>query len=248
VRSNSPVPGPQSNLETVDSIRAVTFDFFQTLVHHRLGDGGRGRALVAYLRSLGIEPEPWDHQILYDVLEPHGREYSPELSPLAKQTCFVEVARRLFERMDVSTTVYPPRDHASSFWELIGPRSLELYPDVRRTMVELRERGYRLAVVSNWQCGLSHFCAELGIGEYYDHIVASAEIGHAKPGSAIFEEATNRLGLAPSQVLHVGDSMADDVVGARAAGLNAVLLDRKATRAQGDPAVVTTLPEILDLL
>jgi HAD superfamily hydrolase (TIGR01549 family) len=227
-------------------IAAITLDFFETLAHHR-GDGGRGRAIMRYLAEQGIESAAWQHQILYDVLEPHAREYAPTLSAHVKREYLVRLTGRLFERMGVSRA-HDPAAHAQRVWQLIGPSSLALYEDVHGALRGLRAAGYRLAVVSNWQCGLGHFCEDLGIRSYFDHVIASAEVGSAKPDRTIFDTAVRRLGVPSSKVLHIGDSIVEDLQGARAAGLHALLLDRNGDE-QGSPTnalrgleeVVTTL-------
>jgi HAD superfamily hydrolase (TIGR01509 family) len=104
----------------------------------------------------------------------------------------------------------------------------------------LQREGLPVAVVSNWQCGLGHFCVELGIGHLLDHVVASAEVGRAKPDAEIFREACRRLGTPPERTLHVGDTITDDLDGARNAGLQAILV--RQTRGSTD----SSLP-ILDL-
>ena len=169
-------------------IEAVTFDFFNTLVYHAAGPG-RGRMLMEYLHAQGLESDAWEHQVLYDVLEPHGREYTPHLSPDAKQRYFSRVAERIFERLNVRSDRLVAAKHATRLWELVGPASLAVFPEVISTLERLRTAGYRLAIVSNWQCGLGHFCAELGLGHMFEHIVASAEAGFAKPSPEIFAQA-----------------------------------------------------------
>jgi hypothetical protein len=85
-------------MRVLHDVEAVTFDFFNTLVFHRRGDGGRGSMLMNYLRSQGLDSDPWEHQMLYDVLEPHAREYAPDQSPAEKQRYLYRLAERVFER------------------------------------------------------------------------------------------------------------------------------------------------------
>jgi putative hydrolase of the HAD superfamily len=108
--------------------------------------------------------------------------------------------------------------------------------------------GLPLVIVSNWQCGLAHFCTELGLTAFFDHIIASAEVGSAKPDAGIFIEACERLGLPPSRVLHVGDSPVDDIEGATAAGLPAVLLRREGERSDLDAPLLSSLEGLPALL
>jgi putative hydrolase of the HAD superfamily len=118
-------------------------------------------------------------------------------------------------------------EHASAVWRLIGPDSFVIFPEVERALGQLRQQGYRLAIVSNWQRELGSFCRALGLDTHVDVIIASAEVGFAKPDSRIFDLACSRLGRPPDKVLHVGDSPVDDLQGATRAGLRAVLLQRE---------------------
>lgn len=225
---------------------AVTFDFFNTLAYHPPG-GGRGLNVMEYLRRRGLDSDPWEHQVLYDVFEPHGREYSPAFSAAQKERYLVRLTERLFQRLNVSCGAAAAADHAAAIWELIGPSSLVVFNDVRATLERLRVAGYRLAVISNWQCGLGHFCEELGLRRLFDHIVASAEVGHEKPGPEIFHEACRRLGVAPQRVLHVGDTPADDIEGAARAGIRAVLVCRDSVPPAFTGERIGSLDEVLRL-
>jgi putative hydrolase of the HAD superfamily len=82
----------------------------------------------------------------------------------------------------------------------------------------LRAAGLALACVSDWDIGLPSALAASGLDHLVDLVVTSAEVGVAKPASALFEEAVSRLGVEPARTLHVGDDDADRV-GAEAAGL-----------------------------
>jgi len=100
------------------------------------------------------------------------------------------------------------------------------YPEVPRTLEALRRRGIRLVVVSNWDVSLHERLAETGLAPLLDGAVASAEAGVAKPAAEIFERGLALAGVRASDAVHVGDSEVEDVEGARAAGLRAVLLSR----------------------
>jgi putative hydrolase of the HAD superfamily len=106
------------------------------------------------------------------------------------------------------------------------PSSWAVYPDVVVTLDALALRGFRLAVVSNWDSHLPRLLEGLGLVDRFATVAVSAIEETGKPGSAIFHRACARAGVAPSETLHVGDSLAEDYEGARAAGLAAVLLDR----------------------
>jgi len=93
----------------------------------------------------------------------------------------------------------------------------------------VRTAGARLVVVSNWDVSLHDVLARTGLAPLLDGAVISAEAGVAKPDPAIFERALEIAGgIEPGHALHVGDSLEADVAGARAAGVEAVLVQRDA--------------------
>jgi HAD superfamily hydrolase (TIGR01509 family) len=85
-------------------------------------------------------------------------------------------------------------------------------------LAALRERGLKLAVVSNWDCSLPERLGELELLDSFDAVVTSAEAGAAKPAPRPFWLALERLGAAPERALHIGDELADEQ-GAAAAGM-----------------------------
>ena len=208
-------------------IAAVSFDFFNTLATHRL-DRGRGALVMEYFRAQGWESDSWAHAALYDVFAIHGGEYAPTLNSADLKAFSARVARTLFDRLHVGVDRSAADAHGSEIWRILGPDHLVPFPEVMTVLTQLRAAGYQLAVISNWQHGLRAFCQALGFGAQLDAVVASADLGVAKPDARIFAEACRRLSLPPERVLHVGDSEADDMVGARAAGLHALWLRREA--------------------
>jgi len=109
------------------------------------------------------------------------------------------------------------------------------FPDAAPALAALREAGLRLAVVSNWDCSLHSVLAELGLAAAVDAIVVSAQAGSVKPDPALFAAALRELRRAPGEAMFVGDSLETDVLGARSAGLHALLLDRDGGPAQIAP-------------
>ena len=120
------------------------------------------------------------------------------------------------------------------------------YPEVPDALRSLRRLGLRLVVVSNWDVSLHERLAETGLAELVDGVVASAEIGSAKPDPAIFARGLALAGVAAEEAWHVGDSLDADVRGAQAAGLRAVLLarDGAAAAAASGVGVIRSLAEL----
>ena len=112
------------------------------------------------------------------------------------------------------------------------------------TFTELRRRGFRLGVISNFDERLPRLLDALGLAAHLDAAVHSSAVGVEKPHPAIFEQLLHDLELPPAAVVHVGDSRRDDVEGAQAIGLHGLLLDR---RGHGDLARLDELLDQLDL-
>ncbi len=125
------------------------------------------------------------------------------------------------------------------------------YPDAPAVLARLRARGLTLVVVSNWDISLSAVLSKVGLGGMVDGVVTSAEVGHPKPASEIFAAALALAGCTPERAVHVGDSLDQDVHGALAAGVRAVLLCRDDAEPAASPpdvpriASLTQLPPLL---
>jgi putative hydrolase of the HAD superfamily len=119
------------------------------------------------------------------------------------------------------------------------------YPDAAPALAELRERGLTLICVSNWDYALGEVLERCGLGGSLDGVVTSAATGARKPDPAIFARALALAGCAPSQALHVGDTAEEDVTGAMAAGIPALLIARDGDEGDGR---VGSLAAIVDHL
>jgi FMN phosphatase YigB (HAD superfamily) len=105
------------------------------------------------------------------------------------------------------------------------PSTWWLDPDAIPVLEELRRRGYKIGLVSNWDGTLAAKCQEWGLAERVDYIGDSSVFGETKPSAAFFRHVLHELGVAPEAAFHVGDLYATDVEGARAAGITPILLD-----------------------
>ena len=101
----------------------------------------------------------------------------------------------------------------------------EIYPDVIEVLEALRPR-FELAVVSNFDGRLRMILDHLGVSKFFPHIFLSSELGADKPDPLIYHRALKLSGLAPDEVVHVGDEPVRDWQGAEAAGLSVFRLER----------------------
>src|SRR5207249_11206179 len=102
-------------------------------------------------------------------------------------------------------------------------RSWRVFDDVRPTLADLKARGLKLGLISNWDERLRPLLSQLQLTLPFNARVISHEVGQTKPGPGIFRRASALLGLAPELILHVGDSATEDVAGAGVPGGRALL-------------------------
>jgi putative hydrolase of the HAD superfamily len=120
---------------------------------------------------------------------------------------------------------------------LLASLRFEPFADAVAALPRLRRAGRRLIVVSNWDVSLHAVLDRVGLRALVDAVVTSSEAGARKPDVAIFERALRLAGTTASASVHVGDSVTEDVEGARAAGIEPVLLRRDG--GPGPPGVRT---------
>lgn len=127
----------------------------------------------------------------------------------------------------------PPRDFDAYFEALwltfAAPHRWRLSDDAHTVLTRLREAGYRLGILSNWDGRLRGILDGFGLLPCFEHVIISSEVGCEKPDPAIFDLTCRRFACSPDEVLHVGDSAHHDVHGARRAGWHVLHL------ADGDP-------------
>jgi len=124
---------------------------------------------------------------------------------------------------------------------------VELYAEVRPALQLLGAR-YRLFTASNGNADLGR----IGIGHFFERTVAAREVGVLKPDAAIFHKVIEGTGLAPAEVLFVGDDPELDVEGARRVGMQPVWMDRDGVAwppgLAPPPHTIRSLNELVDLL
>lgn len=121
--------------------------------------------------------------------------------------------------------------HFDEFFEDIferfrGGELWKVYDDVVPALTMLKQQDFRLGVISNFDSRLLDVLRACELDQFFDSVHISTRAGAAKPDPAIFQAALNAHGIEPQQAWHIGDSLREDVEGAAAAGLQAILLDR----------------------
>jgi HAD superfamily hydrolase (TIGR01549 family) len=117
-------------------------------------------------------------------------------------------------------------------------------PGAAAALAALRARGFRVGVVSNADGRVAALLEAAGLAPHLETIVDSHLEGVEKPDPEIFRRALARLGVAAHRTAYVGDIFAIDVLGARAAGLSAILIDETGAYADAECPRIASLAEL----
>ncbi len=104
---------------------------------------------------------------------------------------------------------------------------LELFPEVRDTMLTLRRQGLKLGMVTNgYRRDINDISYRVGLTDQFDVMVGVDDVGKPKPDKKIFLYALEKLSINPPEALFVGDNLELDYKGAENSGLKPLLIDR----------------------
>lgn len=198
-------------------VRAVLFDVGNTLIL-----ASPRFWLLPFLEERGLKPrrDPKAAALAaFRFYEDHHLEARDLETALG---LWREFHRRLFTGMGLEEHAEALSRELVENWR--NPRFWPVVPGAEATLQALKERGYALAVVSNWDATLPEILEVVGLRPYFQHLSVSALSGVAKPDPRLFQEALDALGVPPEEAVHVGDSEAD-WVGAQGAGVKPLLFD-----------------------
>ena len=222
-------------------VRAVVLDLDGTLVDH---DGSARAALAAWLPSLGAEATDELVTAWFAAEEKHLRAWR------SREISFAEQRRRrlrdvlplagLASRVDLGSDA--ELDEVFAGYAARYTASWTVFDDVEPMLAALEDLPVRLAVLTNGTDEQQHAkLGAVGLTGRVGPVFTAEGLGVAKPEPQSYLTVCTALGLAPHDVLHVGDRYDLDVVAARAAGLRAVHLDRTGQGPLDEPARITSL-------
>jgi putative hydrolase of the HAD superfamily len=223
----------------VSEIRAVLFDVDFTLAKPGPDLGPEGYERLGTRYGLTLEPSRYDEARAraFDVLERHPElEHDEEIWVLFTERIIRGMGGDGERAHECAVEMTNAWEHAYNF---------ELYDDVLPTLAALREHGLKLALVSNTARDLDRFVAHHRLD--VDEALSSRAHGRVKPHESIFRAMLERLNVQPVEAAMVGDTLEDDVQGARALGMRAFLLDREGRHADADLRDLRELPAALGL-
>ncbi len=229
---------------------AILFDMGYTLVDF---EPSQEAITQEALRTLGVERTVAEINAAVQIVwGGYLREAATASFPATEEhdrQVQIELNQRLLAQLDVAADGNTVQAFADAFESWFSrPGVIHPYAEVVEVLETLRKQGYRLGIISNWSWNLRTRVAQVGLQGYFELVWASAYAGCNKPHPGIFQQALAQMKLDADRALYVGDSYRHDVTGARNAGLDAVLLDRKGTADPPDCPVIRDLWGVLDNL
>ena len=205
------------------TIEAVLFDLDNTLTHRDLSVQAFSRALFQHYQAKIAMPEQQALPLILETIRYIDNGGYPLKERMTVLSIGGSVADRLLQ--DLTWHQPPHLDELSDFWfSQFGLNAVKM-PGAEILLQQLRDAGYRLALISNGGHATRLKILEgLGFADYFDLILSSERAGIAKPSAGIFEIACAELQIQPQQGLYIGDHPVNDYQGATHAGLHALLI------------------------
>jgi putative hydrolase of the HAD superfamily len=218
---------------------AVFFDVDFTLIHPGPRFQASGYHECCARHGMTVDPAAFEAAVAgaASVLDSSDALYNPAI--------FVRFTRRIIELMGGTG---PQVDVAAQelYDEWAHHHHFSLYDDVPDALAALHRLGVRLGLISNGHRCLTSFQSHFELDGLIDVTISPADQGFLKPHPAIFKVALDRMGVRPDEAVMVGDSLAQDVIGARQAGMRGILIARGGTRepVDADIEVIQSLHEL----
>ena len=202
------------------TIRAVLFDLDNTLTH-------RDQSILAYSQHLA---HTYHQQLQHDqisqipsIIRRIDNGGYPKKELLTHPSIAASVGYALQQELTWSSL--PDLDELTQFWFQQFGLSAVAMPGANSLLAELKQQGYKLAVISNGGHATRLTILQgLGFSHYFDEIISSELVGISKPNPEIFLHTSRQLNIVPENCLFIGDHPINDIQGATQAGMKALWL------------------------
>jgi HAD superfamily hydrolase (TIGR01509 family) len=227
-----------SEFPVAPALRAVLFDAGNTMVYldyARMAEGV-GAALELALTGEGLAAHAPEAALAMERMSGNDQERAAVYLEALFQLGGVPAAR-----LDEVRTCLARLHRERHLWCSVDART-------PAALSRLRAAGLRLGIVSNSDGKVDQALRAAGLREYFDVVIDSGQVGIEKPDPRIFRAALDALGIAPGEALYVGDLYEVDVLGARAAGIEAVLLTQSNPGPERACRTAASIHDLVNLL
>lgn len=229
--------------------KAVFLDMDGTLVHVPISST---QFLMNIYQKLGLHFSLGQISVAHENVEKWWNQRFSDYT-LRTREAFVRYNYRLLEALGAEGDLQTLSESVQSFWENFPEEAREkLYPEVKTVLRTLREKRIVLGVLSNRLLAFSLRSLEHHAIRRYFQCVIGPQIAGAPKGKMspeMWQFALNKVSAKPDEVFHVDNDYETGVMGAKKAGIQAILLDRKGVyTSMTDCTIIHDLAEILELL
>jgi len=228
-------------------IKAIFFDAADTLFFIK---EGLGNTYAAPARKYGINPDPQELKksfgVHFNSAPPLAfQKMSDEERKIAEKQWWYNVVYKVY--MDVG--MFEEFDsYFDDLFKVFGSSAWQIYPETVSVLNKIREMGYKIVVVSNFDSRVYEVCTSLNIIDLFDDFIISSETGYAKPDPQIYMAALERNNLQPEQCIFIGDNYLNDYLAPTGIGMQALLLNREGENEKYDVDTIADLNELVELL
>lgn len=232
-------------------IQVVFFDAAGTLFHVK---GSVAEIYLDHAEKYGVKRTP---ELLAAINTAFARAFNDAPAPLfaATEPAEIKQCERLWWFDVVHNVWYRVGmfDGFDDYFDEVfqafdGPDRWALYPETLDVLTHLREQGLELGIVSNFDSRLFNVLRGLDIADLFATVTISSLAQAAKPAPKIFQVALDKHAMEPTEALHVGDSLREDVEGATKAGLASVWINREAAIVPAHTSAIWSLAELPALI
>lgn len=219
-------------------MKAIIFDAFGTLF--KVTNGGSARTIRKHIIAAGVTV---DEAAFTEEWKAYYKKHTgDECEFMTEREIFIARIQMFYDRYGVSRSAEEDADAL-----LAGAFEREAYPEVKTVLAGLMER-YQVFIGSNTDNDVLESVMQKN-GVRVHKVYTSEDLRCYKPSSKFFERILKDNGLTAEEVLFVGDSITDDILGPKAVGMKAVWVDRKGIgQDAGQDGTVTELSELLEVM
>ncbi len=152
-----------------------------------------------------LKSDEKEYEYLYSKLNANALHYAG--LPSEKSNVALEIGKEIFLSI------------------LDNPKYWQILPDVTTFLENLIKMGKKIALVSNWNSSMKAFVEKSPLNIYFSNIYSGTQLQNKKPNPYIFEQAIKDFEINKDEVVHIGNSYIDDIVGAKNASIKAILFD-----------------------
>jgi putative hydrolase of the HAD superfamily len=232
------------NDEKLSKYKSAIFDLGLTLIY-----SPRVKNFINICKKFGMCPNEEDVKRAFTFTDYYFMKNRPGVLGRQPKDFYMEYLAVMFAYLHLEPNI---KDFYKVLFEECPPRKeWKLYDESIPFLNKLKEQGFKLGLLSNWDLSARIILDKLCLTDYFDSIIISSEIGIEKPAKEAFIRSLESLNVHPDEAFYVGDNYFDDVKGGNQVGLKVFLLNRtdKACRfKEGNFKEVNSLMEILNYI